>query len=131
MHFWWNAYTRLPSRLSATLRQHETHTYTRYDSWRLASGGLAQHVLLINDRDLAGHNFLAYFTLNFEKKASFDSPSDGESSDVLEIAISDHQFPNLESVPFCAATTLPPLELKKHTGRSAAEWAPYFLGPAA
>ena len=49
---------------------------------------------------------------------------------MVEIAISDHQLPNLESVPFCAATTLPPLELKKHTGRSAAEWAPCVSRPS-
>ena len=66
--FWWHAYTRVPSRLSATLRQHETHTYTRYDSWRLASGGLGSDVVLINDRDLAEHTPLAHFTLNFDKR---------------------------------------------------------------
>ena len=29
MCIWWHAYTRVPSRLSATLRQHETRTCTR------------------------------------------------------------------------------------------------------
>ena len=65
---WWHAYTRVPSRLSVTLRQHETHTYTRYDSWRLASGDLAPDVVLINDRDLAEHTPLAHFTHNFDKR---------------------------------------------------------------
>ena len=44
-----------------------------------------------------------------------DRPSDADSGDLFEIAISDHQLPNLESdpnvPPFCAATTLHPLEL--------------------
>ena len=41
---------------------------------------------------------------------------------MVEIAISYHQLPNLESVPFCAATTLHPLELKKHRKHRYQHW---------
>ena len=107
---------RVPSRLSVTLRQHETRTYTRYDSWRLASGALAPDVPLINDRDLAEHTPLAHFTLNFDKRHPSTAHPTQNAVCWLRLQSPINRCLIWNVSPCCAATTLPHPRTKETYG---------------